>query len=193
MDRMNDPRPQYERAADQFAELLKTVTPDRLGDPTPCSEYDVRALLSHVVGGTHRIALVGEGGEATTAPARVDGVGDEGWGDAYVEARRRFAEAWADDAKLGLEVTVPWGRVPGAAALGGYVMETVAHTWDLSRALGHPMPLDQSLAEAVLPAARAMLPAGGPRGGEVPFEAVREAPAGADAYERLAAWLGREV
>ncbi|MFF0447205.1 TIGR03086 family metal-binding protein [Streptomyces sp. NPDC004609] len=189
---MNDPRPQYERAAEQFAGLLKTVTPDRLGDPTPCSEYDVRALLSHVVGGAHRIADVGEGGEATATPLTMDGVADEGWSAAYDEARHRFAGAWADDARLGQEVTMPWGRVPGAAAVGGFVMETVAHTWDLSKALGHPLPLDQSLAEAVLPAAQAMLPADR-RGGEVPFEAVREAPADADAYARLAAWLGREV
>ena len=68
---MNDPRPLYERAADQFASLLKTVTPERLGDPTPCTEFDVRALLSHVVGGTHRIATIGEGGDGLSVPARV--------------------------------------------------------------------------------------------------------------------------
>ncbi|MET7618576.1 TIGR03086 family metal-binding protein [Streptomyces sp. NPDC005408] len=189
---MNDPRPLYERAAEQFASLLKLVTPQRLGDPTPCTEYDVRALLSHVVGGTHRIALIGEGGDGLSVPARVDGVADDAWTTAYEAARARFTSAWADGAKLSQEVTVPWGSVPGAGAVGGYVMETLTHTWDLSKALGHPLPLDEELARIILPIAREVLPADS-RGGDVPFGEVREAPEGADEYGRLAAWLGRTV
>ena len=73
---MQDPRPLYERAADQFAGLLKTVTPERLGDPTPCTEYDVRALVSHVVGGTHRIAHIGEGGDWLKLTKRVKAEGE---------------------------------------------------------------------------------------------------------------------
>ncbi|MEU3918302.1 TIGR03086 family metal-binding protein [Streptomyces sp. NPDC029004] len=189
---MNDPRPLFERAADQFASLMKLATPQRLGDPTPCTEYDVRALLSHVVGATHRIALIGEGGDGLSQPARVDGVPDDGWPAAYEAARARFTSAWADDTKLAGEVTVPWGAVPGAGAVGGYVMETVTHTWDLSQALGHPMALDEELAEIILPIARDVLPAEARVEG-VPFGVVREAPEGADAYGRLAAWLGRAV
>lgn len=190
---MNDPRPLYERAAEQFAGLVKTVTPDRLDAPTPCPEFDVRALLSHVVGGTHRIALVGEGGDGLSVPARADGIADDGWSAAYDVARSRFGEAWADDAKLARPVTVPWGaEIPGAAAVGGYVMETLAHTWDLSQALGNPLPLEQELAEIILPLAREVLPVE-PRGGPVPFGAVQEAPEGSDAYAQLAAWLGRTV
>ncbi|MFF3456476.1 TIGR03086 family metal-binding protein [Streptomyces sp. NPDC002730] len=188
---MNDPRPLYERAADQFASLLKTVTPERLGDPTPCTEFDVRALLSHVVGGTHRIATIGEGGDGLSVPARVDGVADDGWTTVYEEARRRFTAAWADDAKLSRLVAVPWAaELPGAAAVGGYVMETLTHTWDLSQALGHPMALDEELAKVILPIAQQVLPADS-RGEGVPFAAVQEAPEGADAYGRLASWLGR--
>lgn len=190
---MNDPRPLYERAADQFASLVKLVTPERLDDPTPCTEYDVRELLSHVTGATHRFALIGEGGDGMSVPARVDGVTDDGWTAAYDVAHRRATAAWADDASLVREVAVPWApALPGAAAVGGYVMETVTHTWDLSRALGHPLPLEQALAEAILPIARAVLPPES-RGEGVPFGPVREAGSDADAYDRLAAWLGRTV
>jgi uncharacterized protein (TIGR03086 family) len=188
----NDPRPLFERAADQFAVLVKSVEPGRFGDPTPCTEFDVRALISHVVAAIRRIALVGEGGDAVSAPIEVPDVADDGLGEVYEEARSRFRAAWADDAALARTVTLPWGVMSGAEAVGGYVMEMVTHTWDLSRALGHPVPLDLPLAELVLPMSMAMLPAE-PRGGEVPFGPVREAPAGADAYERLAAWMGREV
>jgi uncharacterized protein (TIGR03086 family) len=188
----NDPRPLYTRTAAQFAGLLGTVAPEELALPTPCAEYDVRQLISHVVGVTHRFAVVGEGGDGMAVSLRADGGTDDGWSAAFEDALHRATAAWADDTKLAGEYTVPWGRVPGGAVVGGYVMETLAHTWDLSRALGHRKPLDEELALIVLPLAHQALPADR-RGEEVPFAAVREAPADADAYDRLAAWLGRDV
>ncbi|MFF3291502.1 TIGR03086 family metal-binding protein [Streptomyces sp. NPDC003023] len=188
----NDPRTQYARAAAQFTGLLKTVTAEDLDRATPCAEFDVRQLLSHVVGATRRFAVIGEGGDGMAVRTQTDGVADDGWNSAYEDIQRRATTAWADDAKLAGEYTAPWGRVPGAAVVGGYVMETLTHTWDLSQALGHPLPLDEELAIAVLPMARQALPEDR-RGEGVPFAAVREAPADADAYGRLAAWLGRAV
>ncbi|MEV3872404.1 TIGR03086 family metal-binding protein [Streptomyces sp. NPDC049906] len=189
---MNDPRPLFEQAADQFADVLTAVRPEQLGRPTPCTEFDVRALLSHVVGGTRLYAHLGEGGGYEGALPEVEGVADTEWSAAYEDARRRFTKAWMDDAGLARTVALPWATMSGAETVGSYVLETVTHTWDLSRALGHPVALDQSLAATILPIARAALPAD-LRGGAVPFAAVREAPAGADAYEQLAAWLGRAV
>ena len=188
----NDPRPLYARTAAQFAGLLGTVAPEELTLPTPCAEYDVRQLISHVVGVTRRFAVVGEGGDGMAVPTHADGVADDGWSAAFADVLQQATAAWADDAKLAGEYTVPWGRVPGGAVVGGYVMETLTHTWDLSRALGHRKPLDEELALVVLPLAHQALPADR-RGGEVPFAAVREAPADSDAYDRLAAWLGRDV
>ncbi|MEU5404151.1 TIGR03086 family metal-binding protein [Streptomyces sp. NPDC005963] len=190
---MNDPRPLYERAADQFATLLETVTPLRLGDPTPCSEFDVRALLLHSVNGLHLMAHIGENGDWKSAPPPVSAIADDAWRGAYEDAHRRFGKAWSDDAKLGSTVSSPWAEeTVGAAMIGFALLETVVHGWDLSEALGRPAQLDPTLAEAVIPIAHDALPADR-RGGAVPFGAVREAPAGADAYDRLAAWLGREV
>ncbi|WP_328536551.1 TIGR03086 family metal-binding protein [Streptomyces sp. NBC_00344] len=187
-----DLRVLFERAAEQFAALLKTVPVARLDDPTPCGDYDVRALISHVVGATHRFAHIGEGGHFAEVPARMDGVPDDGWGTAYGSAMRRASAAWAVDERLDATVSVPWGDIPGRAAVGGYLMETVTHTWDLTRALAHPLPLDPELADAVLPLARQVLPAAR-RGGDVPFGPVVSVPEDADVYDRLAAWLGREV
>ncbi|GGZ48551.1 TIGR03086 family protein [Streptomyces inusitatus] len=189
---MNDFRLLHERAADQFAELLKTVTPERLGDPTPCPEFDVRALLAHVVNSTHWMAFVGEGGDFRAAPTWSEEVADGEWVAVYDRARGRFDRAWADDAKLARTTELPWGTMPGAGAVAGAVMETATHTWDLSKALGHPLVLDPEPAEAVLPIAREAL-AADRRGEEVPFGPVREAGPDAGAHERLAAWLGREV
>ncbi|KOV95378.1 TIGR03086 family metal-binding protein [Streptomyces sp. NRRL B-3648] len=187
-----DPRPLYTRATEQAAALIKTVRPEQLAGPTPCTEFDVRGLLSHVVGGTRRIAVVGEGGDGLAVEPVAEGVADDGWAAAYDEVRVRALKAWASDERMTAQVRVPWGEVPGHAALSGYVMEIVTHTWDLAEAVGHPHELDPELAEFALANAQRVLPDSLPRDARIPFGARREVPEGADAYGRLAAWLGRE-
>ncbi|MER5179976.1 TIGR03086 family metal-binding protein [Streptomyces sp. NPDC002896] len=190
MNAMPDPRPLFARAAEQLAALIKTVRPEQLAAPTPCSEFDVRTLLSHIVSVTRRIGVVGAGGDGLAVPRFAEGVPDDGWSVAYEEMRAGAIAAWADSARLDAQVQVPWGTVPGRAALSGFVLELVTHTWDLSEGLGRPLELDQELAEFALAFAQQALPADR-RGEGVPFEAVLPAPEGADAYGQLAAWLGR--
>ncbi|MFF1641785.1 TIGR03086 family metal-binding protein [Streptomyces sp. NPDC058246] len=185
-----DPRPVYTRATEQIAALVGTVRPEQLTAPTPCTEFDVRTLISHIVGGTHRIAVIGEGGDGLAVRPFADGVGDAGWSVAYDGERTRALRAWADDVRLDAPVRVPWGEAPGRDALAGYVMEAVTHTWDLSEALGHPLELDPEPAEFALAVARRVLPAE-QRADDVPFASALPAPEGADVYGRLAAYLGR--
>ncbi|MER6572408.1 TIGR03086 family metal-binding protein [Streptomyces sp. NPDC001093] len=186
-----DPRPVYTRATEQAAALIKSVRPEQLTAPTPCSEYDVRALLGHIVGGTRRIAVVGEGGDGMAVEPTAHGVADDGWTAAYDEVRVRVLKAWESDERMTSPVRVPWGEVPGHAALSGYVMEIVTHTWDLAEAVGHPLELDPELAEFALATAHAVLPDSRPRDAETPFDDRRVAPEDADVYGELAAWLGR--
>ncbi|MFF3616275.1 TIGR03086 family metal-binding protein [Streptomyces sp. NPDC002580] len=186
-----DPRPLYTRAAGQLASLIGTVRPEGLAGATPCAEYDVRTLLSHIVGGTRRIAVIGSGGDGLAVRPFADGVPDDGWSAAYDEAAAEVGRAWADDARLEALVRVPWGEAPGRVALAGYVMEAVTHTWDLSEALGRPLGLDPELAEFALAIAARVLPDEGRDDPELPFGPVESAPEGAGAYERLAAWTGR--
>ncbi|MFJ8430345.1 TIGR03086 family metal-binding protein [Kitasatospora sp. NPDC094019] len=192
MDTTQDPRPLYLLALGQLEKLIAEAAPETLDRPTPCTEYDLRTLLGHVVGGIHRLAYMGEGGHCEDVPATTGELPDDGWPAALDRARARVTAAWAEDAKLDRPTFAPWGEVPGRAAVGGYVLETATHAWDIARALGTALPLDERLAETALGVARAVLPAE-PRGGAVPFGPVRPAPADADAYTRLAAYLGREV
>jgi uncharacterized protein (TIGR03086 family) len=186
-----DPRPLYTRAAEQIAALIATVRPEQLDGATPCGEFDVRLLLSHMVGGTRRIAVIGAGGDGLAVRPFADGVPDDGWSTAYGEVRAEVGAGWADDARLDALVQVPWGEAPGRIALAGYVMEAVTHTWDLSEALGRPLELDPELAEFALAIAGRVLPDDGRDDPELPFGPVAPVPADADAYERLAAWTGR--
>ncbi|MFD9129078.1 TIGR03086 family metal-binding protein [Kitasatospora sp. NPDC059571] len=187
-----DPRPLYLRAVTQLEKVVAGVTPELLERPTPCSAYDLRALLGHTAGGMHRISYVGEGGLWSDVPAAGGEIEDGDWVGAFGRARARWTAAWQDDAKLEREFEVPWGRVPAQAALGGYVMEAVTHTWDIARVVDPSAVLDEELAELVLGIARQVLPAE-ERFPGVPFGPVQPAPEGAGANDRLAAWLGRTV
>ncbi|WP_371644937.1 TIGR03086 family metal-binding protein [Streptomyces mirabilis] len=186
-----DPRPLYTRATEQIAALVATVRPEQLAGPTPCAEFDVRTLLSHIAGGTRRIAVVGAGGDGMAVRPFLDGVEDDRWSAAYDEVRTEVRKSWADDARLDALVTVPWGEAPGRIALSGYVMEAVTHTWDLSESLGRPLVLDPELAEFALGIARRVLPDERRDDEELPFDSAVPTPEGADAYGRLAAYLGR--
>ncbi|MFI9326034.1 TIGR03086 family metal-binding protein [Kitasatospora sp. NPDC052868] len=192
MDTTQDPRPLYLLALGQLEKLIAEVTPEALGRPTPCTEYDLRQLLGHVVGGVHRLAYIGEGGIAHDVAAATGDQPDDGWPAALGRARARVTAAWADDAKLDRPSVAPWGEVPGRAVLGGYIVEAVTHSWDIARALGSSLVLDGPLAETALSIARAVLPPGS-RDETIPFADERTAPEGADAATRLAAWLGREA
>ena len=186
-----DPRELHQRAMAQTETVVAAVAPGQLTLPTPCAEYDVRALLSHIVGGLTRIAVVGEGGDGLAVVPRADGVPDDGWLAAYRAATARARAAWADDTRLDAMVEVPWGKVPGRIALSGYVQEILTHGWDLAKATGQPTELDPELATWVLAVAQRILPPE-PRGGEIPFDSPVPAPPGAGPYTQLAAWLGRQ-
>ncbi|MFG2904809.1 TIGR03086 family metal-binding protein [Kitasatospora sp. NPDC048286] len=192
MTAVQDARPQYRSALDQLEKLFATITPADLERPTPCPEFTLRELLNHVVGGVHRFAYLGEGGHARDAVPAIEDPSDEGWPAALGRARARVTAAWADDAKLGRPTVVPWGEVPGAAAVGGYLMELVTHSWDIAVALDNGFALDDDLARTALGIAESALPAERRVPG-VPFAAVRPVAEDADVHTRLAAWTGRTV
>ncbi|WP_030886191.1 TIGR03086 family metal-binding protein [Streptomyces sp. NRRL F-5053] len=187
-----DPRPALARATEQLAELLDGLRPGQLDAPTPCAEFDVRALLGHVTGVADRFANLGEGGSVVGpgVPEWAAGLPAGDWPDTYRRARERLLAAWRDDARLEAVVTAPWGTVPGRIALSGCVMETVVHGWDLARALGRDPGLDPEPAALALATAERAVPAGSRA--HIPFDEARPVPADAGVHERLAAWLGRD-
>ncbi|MEV7772344.1 TIGR03086 family metal-binding protein [Kitasatospora sp. NPDC086791] len=192
MNAVQDARPQYLLALDQLEKLIATITPADLDRPTPCTEFTLRQLLNHVVGGVHRLAYMGEGGRAADIVPAIEDPSDQGWPAALGRARARATTAWADDAKLGRPTSAPWGEVPGGAAVGGYLMEAVTHTWDIATSLGNGFVLDDALAHSALGIAQAVLPPEA-RGEGVPFGRVEPVAEDADVHTRLAAWLGRRV
>lgn len=178
----------YEHAAD----IVAGVRRDQLGGPTPCSEYDVATVVSHLVGAGWRAAALGRGEQPT---------GEEfphvELTDAPDQLRRAAKEAevaWSDDARLVATVTMPWGETyTGETLVNMYLAELAAHTWDLAFATGQLGKLDPRLARPAADGARAMLK---PEyrdlmGKGNPFGAELGAPKDATDWERFAAFMGR--
>lgn len=184
---ITDPRPLYSRALSWVHRMIAGADP--LDGPTPCTEFDVRALLGHLVATVERARVIGEGGDPFSVPLIVTGVADDRWADAYVTAVDKMWTVWTDDPRLDALVTAPWGTVPGRVAIWGYLNETLVHGWDLAVATGQDSEVDADLAGAALAVAQRAIPAE-PRGGHVPFGPVVDSASGAGPTERLANWSG---
>jgi|tagenome__1003787_1003787.scaffolds.fasta_scaffold20953681_2 uncharacterized protein (TIGR03086 family) len=186
-----DPRPAFFAAAQLACDTVAGVSPARLADPTPCTEFDVRALLGHLVAVLRRITSVASGAPAVGHPPLVTDVPDDGWAASARAALADVEAAWSDPAVLAREIRLPFGTLPGAAALASYTGELSTHTWDLAVATGQSPRWDEQVLTGALAAIHAKLPtAGRPPG--VPFGDAFPVADDAPVIDRLVAWQGRD-
>ena len=141
---MIDPIDAHDRALDTTSAIIAGIDRDQLDLPTPCDDFNVRALLGHLVGGNLRFLAVAHGEPGTNVPARADAADDQ-WLDAYRESAAAVAAAWQDRALLEKPAVLPFGEVPGAVALGIHTVEAIVHGWDLATATGQPAAIDPEL------------------------------------------------
>lgn len=178
-------------ASKGFADHLRAVSPDRWTAPTPCTEWDVRALVNHMTrGNLNYVGLLrGATREEFLALRDADALGDDPVG-AFAESVRVFAAAFAEDGALDRVVDYPLGKLTGRRALDVRTADSAVHTWDLARALGADDTLDPSLV-AWLDEDFDAIYAGlalGPRF----FAAPPPGPPGASRQDRLLTRFGRD-
>jgi uncharacterized protein (TIGR03086 family) len=175
------------RASTIARRVVDAVRPDQLGEPTPCSEWDVRALLNHIVG-LQRTFAAAVAGEALP-DADDDVVGDDPK-RAFVDASQAVDRALRGPGVLDQTFRLPWGEMPGQMIARVLFLDLTIHSWDLATATGQPRSLDPELCGMALTFGRSMLRdefrrPGGAFGPEVAIAA--DAPI----CDRLAAFYGR--
>ena len=67
----------FQRAVDQTGLIVAGVKPDQLGLPTPCSDWDVRALLNHTIGAVLMFDTAARGGKIDMDRFQQDLVGED--------------------------------------------------------------------------------------------------------------------
>jgi uncharacterized protein (TIGR03086 family) len=135
-------------ASDGFARRLQQITPARWSDPTPCTEWDVRALVNHVTQSNLNYVRLLDGASAAEFLRwrDVDALGDDPVG-AFGKTAQDCAAAYAAPGALDRDVDHPSGRLSSRQALAVRTTDTVIHTWDLARGLGEDDTLDPALLE----------------------------------------------
>ncbi|MCZ7413698.1 MULTISPECIES: TIGR03086 family metal-binding protein [unclassified Streptomyces] len=176
----------------QTADLAAAVRDEQLGGPTPCPDYDVRALLGHIRGLTTAFADAGRkrlGPTTDTSPqAELPDPGAD-WRERLPAELAALAEVWRDpEAWTGMTraggVDLP-GEVAGLVA----VDELVIHGWDLAVATGQAYAPDPAALDAAMEFLRQSTE---PEDREGIFGPVVEPKPGAEALERAVALSGRD-
>jgi uncharacterized protein (TIGR03086 family) len=139
-------------AAAPTLEIIRKIADDQLAAPTPCSDYDVRKLVNHML--FWGPSLEGAARKEPVVPPAdseqdVD-LTEVDWTAKLVAQVDRLAsawsvpEAWQGTARVGGPTEMP------ASMVGGMVFgEFVLHGWDLARATGQEPKWDQEVTEFV--------------------------------------------
>ena len=136
----------YRRSVEEFGQRVMAVGDGDWARPTPCADWDVRALVRHLVY------------EELWAPPLLEGqsiadVGDRFEGDilgaephsAWKEAAAGALAAVEPADVVGRTVHLSFGDVPGREYTLQLFADHLIHTWDLARAIGADERLDAGL------------------------------------------------
>jgi uncharacterized protein (TIGR03086 family) len=170
--------------------VIAAIRPDQVELATPCPDWDVRALVRHIVSQDLRNFMISARGESADWQSPPEELGAD-WAGDFRERAAALKEVWRA-ADLNRMVTAPGGgEAPLRTRADHQIAELAVHSWDLVRATDAPVALDPALAEHALAWSRTMLRPQfrGPDkafGEEVPVS--EDAPA----YDRLAGWFGRD-
>lgn len=174
---------------DKTGGLIAGVQPDQWERRTPCEEWDVRALVEHILGWMQVFDAAANGGSFEGDPAAYQ-LGDDPAGDFRASADSLVA-GWREGG-TDRTVKLTMGEMPAPMVLNMTLMEYMTHGWDLATATGQHVPFADDEAEHVLERARATLKPEYRGQGTAMGEEVH-VPAEAPAVVRLAAFMGRSM
>ncbi|WP_406239236.1 TIGR03086 family metal-binding protein [Nocardia sp. NBC_01009] len=160
-------------------ELVSHVTTADLTKPTPCADWTLHGLLTHMIAQHYGFAAAsrGEGDPALWKPRRLGEDPAESYRAAAEHVIAAFAEDGVPERKFPLPEFTTAFEFSGAQAIGFHFIDYVVHSWDVARTLGRTVSFEDRLLAAALVVAEA-----------VPDGKARLAPGAAFAPE--IAWSG---
>jgi uncharacterized protein (TIGR03086 family) len=183
----------FERVLDTTNEVVDRVEPDQLANPTPCTEWDVRAVINHITGGATMFAECVEQGSVPDSRLGElmggDNLGDDFKGN-YRAASDRARATFGVPGVLDKIVKLPFGEMPAGVALNIAIMDVMTHTADIAKATGQSID-DEEILTTALDVGRQLITDDFRQPGM--FDAERHAGPNASAADKLLAFAGRKV
>lgn len=139
----------HRRAAERFGDLVQAVKEDQWADPTPCADWNVRALVNHVVAENLWTPMLFGGSTVEEIGDRFDGdvLGTDpkaAWESSITAALKAVQSQGAMDRTVHLS----FGDVPGREYAAQLFADYLVHSFDLARAIGGDERLDPELTAA---------------------------------------------
>jgi uncharacterized protein (TIGR03086 family) len=140
----------FARSVEEFQSRVRAVGDDAWDRPTPCTDWDVRALVNHVVGEQRWVVPLMEG-------KTIAQVGDALNGDLLGSAPREAADTAAKAAVAAISepgamdrtVHLSFGDTPASEYAWQMIADHAVHAWDLAVAVGADPRLDNDLVTSV--------------------------------------------
>jgi len=168
-------------------DIIAGVGDDQWELPTPCTEYDVRALTDHIIGWI-QVFEAGCHGRMFEGDASAYRFGADP-AEEFRTSARSLSAGW-EEYGLDRQVRVMSGEMPGEMVFNMTVMEYLVHGWDLAMATGQEIPFTEEESGDTLARAQRTLPPEY-RGANMAFGEIVTVDPDATATTRLAAFLGR--
>jgi uncharacterized protein (TIGR03086 family) len=141
---------QYEHAQLGVDARVALIGDDQWSLPTPCRDWDVRALVAHLVGEVQWVPYLLDGGSVAQAGDRFSGdpLGDDAKA-AWRESSRRARDALRADGALDRTVALSYGETSARDYIWQMTVDATVHAWDLARGIGADDQLDPELVRRV--------------------------------------------
>ena len=182
-----------QRVVDTTTAVIDKTSADQLSNPTLCTEWTVRDVINHMVGGATMFAIsVEQGSVPDDMLGKLmggDNVGDDPQG-AWATASDRAMKAFALPGAMDKTVKLPFGEMPGGVALNIAIFDVATHACDLARATGQQVTDEELLSGALAMGQQMISPqlrAPGIFGDE------QAAGGNASAEDKLLAFAGRKI
>lgn len=176
-------------ASDGMERLIEGIRAAQWESATPCTEWNVLDLVSHVIAGNVKYTGIARGDDFSPGAPAVP-IGNDP-AATYRDTFDAMAATWREPDALTREVGLPRGqRGPAEVAAWIHLAETLCHGWDLAMSTGQVPAFDDDVVAPSLEECRRRMPP--QRAGTSPF-------ADATTVERrslidqLAAYLGRDA
>ncbi|MEV6522165.1 TIGR03086 family metal-binding protein [Longispora sp. NPDC051575] len=142
---------EFAASVEHTTAVVTAVTDEQLAAPTPCGDWNLAALVNHVIWGAEAGTRAG-----LRAPVPTDGSEDRDadrltgdWRARYAESAAAAGDAWGKPDAWDGETSLVGGPMPAGGLGSLFLVDMVVHGWDVARAAGRAYTPDEDAVRAV--------------------------------------------